>query len=168
MAPIISQRSARCLLAAEGWVELKNPAEALLELESIPECERELPIVLEMFYRTYACWEKWKPAHEVACRLVDRFPGESQGWIYRAYAMRRIQGGSVAAAFDALLPAFDYFPSEPVIPYNLACYCSQMSRIREAREWLEKAFCLGDRKVLLKMALADPDLEPLSRLGFLP
>jgi hypothetical protein len=47
--------------------------------------------------------------------------------------------------------------------YNLACYACQLGNLKEARQWLEKAFAIGDSKQLKLMALDDPDLEPLWR-----
>lgn len=167
MLPTLSQATLFRLRAAEGWIELKLPAEALLELEAIDPSERELLPVLEMFWRVYTEWHKWQPAYEVAVRLVEQFPETVGGWIDRAYALRRMKGGGLEPAFEALLPALKLFPLEPVIPYNLACYCAQMEKVIEARDWLEQAMVIGDRKVLRKMALADPDLEPLKVLGFL-
>lgn len=167
MSPSLSRATLLQLQAAEGWVELGRPAEAVLELEAIHPEERELPPVLEMFWHVYAHWKKWQPAYEVATRLVDQFPELPAGWIDRSFALRRIKGGGLQAAHDALLPAVKRFPFEPVIPYNLACYCAQMEQITEAREWLEQAMVIGDRKALLKMANQDPDLESLKALGYL-
>ena len=84
-------------------------------------------------------------------------------WLDRrkAYALRRMTGGSVKAALDALLPAADRFPSQPMIAFNLACYACQLGRLEEAREWLRKAMDVGDEKEIKTRALDDPDLEPL-------
>jgi hypothetical protein len=163
----LSREAAFQMQAAEGWVELKSPSEALLELEAIPERERSHPEVLAMFWRVYVEWQKWQPAYDVACQLVAEHPGAPDGWIDRAYALRRMRGGGLSAAFDALMPALKLFPLEPVIPYNLACYCAQMEKLTEARDWLEQSMVIGDRKRLRRMALADPDLDPLKALGYL-
>jgi hypothetical protein len=45
--------------------------------------------------------------------------------------------------------------------YNLACYESQLGRLEQAKNWLEKAFALGDARKLKLAALDDPDLQPL-------
>jgi len=165
--PKLSHGTQFRLRAAEGWVELENPAEALLELETITEAERGHLAVLEMFWRVYAEWKKWQPAYEVAARLVEEHPEEAAGWIHRAYALRRMKGGGLQAAFEALLPVLKRFPLEYVIPYNLACYCAQLDKLIEARDWLERAMEVGDREELLEMAQQDPDLEPLKALGLL-
>lgn len=36
-----------------------------------------------------------------------------------------------------LLPVADRFPKVWTIPYNLACYCSQLRRFEEAGAWLK-------------------------------
>lgn len=167
MPPSLSQATQLRLRAAEGWVELDLPAEALLELEAIESSERDQLPVLEMFWRVYASWHKWQPALEVAARVVEQFPEAFSGWVERAYALRRVKGGGLAAAFESLLPAWKRFPQEPVIPYNLACYCAQMDRVAEACDWLEQAMAIGNRQVLRTMALDDPDLEPLRKQGLL-
>ena len=61
-----------------------------------------------------------------------------------------------------LRPAFEKFPKETIIPYNLACYAAQMGRLDEAWEWLHKAMAAAESVNRIKqMALADPDLQPL-------
>lgn len=167
MPSLLSREAAFSLRAAEGWVELENPREALAELEAIDEAERSHPAVLEMFFRVYSIWKKWNAAFEVATQLVERFPKSAAGYIDRSFALRRMKGGGLQAAFDSLLPAVKLFPFEPIIPYNLACYCAQLERFPQARHWLDQAMVIGDRKVLRKMALRDPDLEPLKTLGLL-
>jgi hypothetical protein len=72
-----------------------------------------------------------------------------------------MKGGGLEAAWDALLPASEQFPKEPIIPYNLACYACQRQRLAEARTWLERAMRVGGREAITLLALKDPDLEPL-------
>ena len=55
------------------------------------------------------------------------------------------------------------FPEDPIMRYNLACYECQLGRLEHARNWLQKAFKLGDPKKIKLMALEDPDLQPLWR-----
>jgi hypothetical protein len=65
------------------------------------------------------------------------------------------------AAEAVLFVAWQKFPLNPIIPYNLACYACQLGRLKNAWGWLEEAFEVGDSKALKLMALDDPDLEPL-------
>ena len=69
--------------------------------------------------------------------------------------------GSLQKAWDALLPAFDKFPKEPTIPFNLACYACQLRQLEVARNWLKRAVAIGGEEKIKRMALSDPDLEPL-------
>lgn len=153
--------------AASGWLELGNVSEAWNELQALPKSLRSHPHALDLYWQVYAAWNKWDRAHEVADRLVRDFPDESCGWVHRSYALRRLRGGGVRPALDALHPAADRFPDEPVIPYNLACYCAQLGELTEARKWLKRAMKAGDERVIHRMALADPDLQPLKTAGYL-
>jgi len=155
------------LNAAEGWLGLSDPAEAMAELEMISDAYRQHPIILQVFWETYAQWEKWRPAREVAQKLVELCPDDSFGWVHRAYALRRTDGGGIEKAWDLLLPAAVRFPDEPIIPYNLACYCAQLNKLSEARDWLAKAMAIGHSKTIQEMAMNDPDLEPLRAIGYL-
>jgi hypothetical protein len=87
--------------------------------------------------------------------------------VHRAYSLRRVPNGGLQLAWAALRPAFDKFPKEELIAYNLACYASQFGRLEEAWEWLHRAMeAAGDVGRIKKRGLADPDLEPLwPRLG---
>ena len=88
-------------------------------------------------------------------------PEESSGWLHRAYALRRVREGGLTQAWDALLPAAEKFPAEPVIAYNLSCYACQMEQLDNARTWLHRAINTGKKDAIKKMALADDDLKPL-------
>lgn len=151
--------------AAEGWLELGNPEAALDELEHISIDHQEHPHALELLWAVCAALERWEAARDAAEALVATAPSFCSGWIHRAYATRRMPGGTLESAWLALYPAAKLFPDEPLIPYNLACYACQMGRLAEAKTWLERAFRIPTDKrkadVLKRMALEDADLEPL-------
>jgi tetratricopeptide (TPR) repeat protein len=63
-------------------------------------------------------------------------------------------------AFDLLLPVGEKFSKELIIPYNLACYCAQLGRLEQSREWFKKALAI-DEKSARAAAIFDADLEPL-------
>src|SRR5262249_26290660 len=94
--------------------------------------------------------------------LISVAPDRSSGWVHRAYALRRVKQGGLPLAWAALRPAFEKFPREEVIPYNLACYAAQFGRVDEAWEWLQKTIqAAPDASRIKERALADPDLQPL-------
>jgi len=150
------------LLAAHGWLELNNAAEAGEEIARISPENLEHPDVLEARWAVCAAGERWEAGLEVAEILLRVAPDRASGWLNRAYALRRANGGGLQRAWDALRPGYDKFPKAEVIPYNLACYAAQMGRLDEAWEWLHKAMeTAGDVDVIKTMALADKDLNAL-------
>jgi predicted Zn-dependent protease len=149
------------LSAALGWLELGNAAEAKSELAQIRPAQQNHPDVLELRWMICAEQQDWTAGLEAARALVERAPERASGWLHQAYALRRVPGGSIQKAWDALLPAFDKFPKEFLIAYNLACYACQMKDMEGARLWLDRARNISGKAKVKKMALIDSDLEPL-------
>ena len=149
------------LLAALGWYELGDRAEAKAELQHIRAEYHRHPDVLEMKWLLCAAEADWVGGLEAARSLVETAPQRSSGWLHQAYALRRVKGGGLKEAMACLLPAAEKFPKEPVIPFNLSCYACQMGEFEQARVWLELAVQVGGKEQIKEMALADTDLAPL-------
>jgi tetratricopeptide (TPR) repeat protein len=149
------------LNAALGWLGLNSPADARAELDAIAPAQQSHVAVLETRWLVCAHEKNWLDALAVARAELDSAPNESNGWLHRAYALRRTPDGGLTQAKEALLPAAEKFPKEPVVPFNLACYACQMQQLDEAREWLGQAVKVGGREHIKKMALADEDLKAL-------
>lgn len=149
------------LSAAVGWLELGNASEARAELARVSPALSQHPAVLEVRWQVCAGEQQWEEGLEIARALLRQAPDRASGWLHQAYALRRVRDGGVKQAWEALLPAFEKFPDEPTIPYNLACYACQMQELHEARLWLARAADIGGAKHITQMALADRDLEPL-------
>lgn len=159
MSDALSPPDALHLAAAEGWLELGNGSEATAELGRIAPVNLGHPDVLVIRYEIYAMAAQWEMAANVADDLCRLTPDDAIGWIYRSFALHELK--RTEAAWIALLPAAEKFPDEPEIPYNLACYAAQTSRLKEARVWLAQAFEVGEQEELRMEALEDPDLKPL-------
>ena len=149
------------LSAAVGWYELGNLQEAKGELAKVAPAAQNHPDVLEVCWLIHAQEKNWDRGLAVAEKLFELAPERSSGWLHRAYALRRVKGGGLQAAWDALLPAFEKFPKEPTIPYNLTCYACQLRRLDEARQWLERAAKIAGKEKIKFIALNDDDLESL-------
>ena len=147
--------------AAVGWLELGNLAEAKAELSRINQAQQQHPDVLEVRWMIAAEEKAWDDALQAAQALLRQAPARSSGWLHQAYALRRDPGGSVERARNALLPAFEKFPKEATIPFNLACYACQLGQLDAARDWLQRAVAVGGKDKIKQMALRDSDLEPL-------
>jgi tetratricopeptide (TPR) repeat protein len=163
--PALEPPDLHLVRAAAGWLELHLPAEAEAELAQVSPQLQEHPAVLDTYWQLHAARCQWNLAHQCGERLVAAAPQLVSGWIHRAYAARRMAGGGLASAWDALLPAAELFPDESLIPYNLACYACQLGQLPLARQWLQRALAIATRlqhhAALLQMAAQDADLAPL-------
>jgi tetratricopeptide (TPR) repeat protein len=101
--------------------------------------------------RTGTWWPR-RPSH-----LVKVEPEEAGWWINLAYATRRCE--SIKKAETILLRARELHQDNALIEFNLACYASIQSYFEEVKARLQQAIELDQET--RRMALDDPDLEPL-------
>jgi len=149
------------VLHAVGWIELGNLAEARAELAQVRPAYQMHPDVLEVRWQICAEEKRWDEALIAAKSLVAAAPERSSGWLHQAYALRRVPGGGLLKAWEALLPAFEKFPRKELIAYNLSCYACQMKELEAARLWLKRALSVGNKEKIKHRALEDEDLQPL-------
>jgi predicted Zn-dependent protease len=147
------------LRAAWGWLGLGDLVSANNELDEITPELRAHPDVLVARGDIYAKAKKWGSVLTITETLVKIAPEKTYGWIHRSFALHEMK--RTQEALDLLLPVAERFPKFWLVRYNLACYCAQLGRLKDARNWLETAFALGDSKQVKLMALDDKDLEPL-------
>ncbi|MCX8156643.1 MAG: hypothetical protein N3J91_09385 [Verrucomicrobiae bacterium] len=148
--------------AALGWLELGLPNEAQAELQRIAPPFQRHPVILELRWRVAHDLADWEQALAIAREEIQCLPTEPMGYIHQAYALRRIRGGGLEKAHNALLPAARLFPELDLVHYNLACYTAQMGRLEEAWQWWRQALKVtADTTCLMAMALKDDDLRPL-------
>lgn len=148
-----------CFNAALGWLELGNPDEAARELDCVSAENQEHSEVLELRWEMSARQKQWEQATHFADRLINIAPDRASGWIQRSYALHEMR--RTKEAWDNLLPVAGKFARDSTIPYNLACYACQLGRLEDARQWLERAMKVGERKRIVAMARQDADLRPL-------
>jgi tetratricopeptide (TPR) repeat protein len=146
------------LRAAEGWLELGNHFEANEELEKISPELRIHPDVLQIRWHIFENAKKWDACVDIAATLIKLAAERSAAWVQRSYALHALK--RTQEALDGLLPAAEKFPDVWRIPYNLACYCSQLGRFEEAQHWFKKAILIDD-KTVQRIGIDDPDLKPL-------
>lgn len=147
------------LRAAEGWLELGDWRSAEDELAQIRPELQDHPPLLKLRIEIASTAKNWERVVELAGLLIGHAPGESAGFLRRAYALHELK--RTREAWDTLLPVAGKFLDEWVVPYNLACYAAQLGDLPTARKWLERAYKLGDARTLRQEAKRDPDLAPL-------
>ena len=151
------------LNAATGWLMLGDVAEARSEFNEIRFALRAHPEVMDFEWRLLAREGRWLAAVDVGERLLQSNPEDVNAWIHRSYALHELR--RTREAFELLLPAAQRFPGEITVPYNLACYCTQLGDLSSARRWFKRALESGknptERLHRLQAALEDSDLQPL-------
>ena len=149
------------LEAADGWIQLGDYDSANDELEKIHAEGRSHPDVLDLRWLIYSNDEQWDACLDIASAIVKMVPDRAQGWLDKAFSLRRANDGGVEKAKTVLLEAAKLFPDDDMIQYNLACYCAQLGQLDAAQEHLGKSYELGDAQQIKLMALDDEDLKPL-------
>ena len=148
------------LRAAKGWLDLGNLNESRSELELISTPQYNHPEVMEIRWNLSAKEKNWQNCVKIAQLLVESATEQPAGWIHRSFALHELN--QTEEAYIQLKPAQNLFPDQWVIPYNLACYLSQLGRIKEAAQQFKSALSI-DSKAVRIAAATDPDLKPLQQ-----
>jgi tetratricopeptide (TPR) repeat protein len=155
----LSLTDVRHLEAAQGWLGLNNWREANVEIANITSVLQSHPDVLQVRWAVQAAAKEWQLAAEVAEDFRKARPDSPFGFVHLAYALHELK--RTREAEDVLLPVVEKFKDEYIIRYNLACYACQLGDFEAAWRWLEKSMGLTDPEEVKRMALNDPDLEPI-------
>lgn len=145
--------------AAQGWLGLNSPEDAQIELGKISKASQTHLAVMELQWQVDARATRWLSAVDTAQAITNRHPEAPFGWIHLAYALHELK--RTQEAYEALIPILDKFPDEWLMRYNMACYAVQLGHIEEAKNWLNRAYKLGDKKEIDKLVATDVDLERL-------
>ena len=145
--------------AMEGWLDLDLPDEALAEFDRLTAQARNHPSVLELQWRLQSIRKDWLAAVETSQKVMELAPWLPNGWIHRSFSLHELR--RTEEALRNLLEAEPRFPTNSIIPYNLACYACQLGDLPLARRWLRRVIDLKGIAHLRSTALEDPDLAPL-------
>ena len=146
------------LMAAEGFLELGMPEEAIREFQNLP---REIKLGIEglsLLMEIHRVEEEWEQMESVAERLWAADPEDVTRWIDWSIALRL--SNSANSARILLLEALERFPEEALLHYHLACCECQLGNLPRAREHLmeSKKRC----RICRVLALTDEgDLQPI-------
>lgn len=155
----MSANDRHVLKAVLGWIDLRDCAEALRELDNLSPELRSTPEIIDLEWQASARHHDWKRALETARTFTRLHPDVASGWIHLAYSLHELK--RTVEARDQLLDARIKFPLNALILYNLACYCCQLNQNEDAIQWIQEAMAVRDRSEILSMALEDSDLEPI-------
>jgi tetratricopeptide (TPR) repeat protein len=140
-----------------GYAQLGLFLEANEQLEEVDAFNRAAPEILALRVEIYRGLEKWDAMAEICKRLAEFDPNEPKWRTDCAYAVRRFQG--IEAAREILLAAESRFPNDPIIQFNLGCYCCVAGDLIGAKKYLKKGFAIEPN--LRLQAFDDEDLKSL-------
>lgn len=150
----------RILLAAQGYLELGMPGEALVELDGLPAVYRRRADVLKLRVSVALHARRWKAGLAASRRLCAVEPEETIGFIHAAFCLHEL--GRTEEARSVLLHGPSALLNEATYYYNMGCYNARLGALEDAQNYLRMSFSL-DRK-LREFAQCDPDLNEVRHL----
>lgn len=150
----------RSLLAAQGYMELEMPGEALREIDSLASEDQDREDVLQMRLFILMRARCWEPALTVCKRLRKTVPEGATGYIHGAFCLHEM--GRTLEAKELLMAGPASLLREPTYHYNLGCYDAVLGNLNEATRHLETSFQMDQK--FREIAQYDPDLKPVKDL----
>jgi predicted Zn-dependent protease len=147
----------RVLEAADGYLFLRMPGEALEEIASITAPERQSASVMLAEIRVLLHLRKWKQAETLSARGSELHPEEDEFTVQRAFSLHQLEKGE--EAFRVLLAAPEWIRRTGILHYNLACYEARLGDLKAARRCIDAAIEINS--AIKKNARSDPDLAAL-------
>jgi predicted Zn-dependent protease len=152
-----SPQTQRALHAADGYLYLGLPEEALGELVLVPVPEHLDPSVLLAKVRVLLHLKRWNEAEELTQVGLTNHPQEEEFTVQRAFALHQQNKGEEAV--NVLLAAPEWIRRTGILHYNLACYEARLGDLSTARQCIKAAIQLN--AAMRKNAKVDPDLQGL-------
>jgi len=152
-----TQEMERHLNAADGYLYLGMPSEALRELDEIPADRQSDSHVLRAHIRILFHLKQWKEAEQLSMRGSKAYPEENEFMVQRAFSLHQQEKSNEAV--QVILNAPEWIRRTGILHYNLACYEAQLGDIGTARQCIRVAFELNSS--FKRNARRDPDLQRL-------
>lgn len=143
------------LLAAQGYLELDMPVEAMAELDSMPAEDREVESALQLRLFITMKGHKWDESLRICNQLRERYPESVAGYIHGAFCLH--ERGRTGEALDLLLSGPPALLREATYFYNLACYSAVLGDLDAAVDYAQRSFAMDDK--FRDIAKIDPDLK---------
>jgi tetratricopeptide (TPR) repeat protein len=129
-------RRQQILRAAEGYLELEMPRQALESLSRLAE-EEFSPIAWLLKGESLRALGECEAAIVPLRKAADEAPSDMHVWLALGWCYKRI--GRLDMAIESLEEALEAAPNEAIIHYNLACYWSLAGNKRQAILFLGQA-----------------------------
>lgn len=143
------------MLAAQGYIELEMPEDALAELDGLPPEERLSEPAMQLRLFVLMRGRRWKEAMVVCDEMRRASPEGTTGYIHGAFCLHEL--GHTAEARQLLLSGPKALLHEPTYHYNLGCYAAVLGDTAEACQHLRRSFEMDSK--FREIAKLDPDLR---------
>jgi len=150
----------RSLTAAQGYLELGMPVEALAELDTLPSEVANHAEILQLRLVILMQMRDWVRALEHCAALRKHFPDRSVGYIHGAFCLHEL--GRTSEAKTLLLSGPGSLLREATYHYNLGCYEAVLGNHEEALQYLKASFAMDQN--FCTIAKRDPDLKGIAHL----
>jgi tetratricopeptide (TPR) repeat protein len=150
----------RNLTAAQGYLELGMPAEALVELDNLPESMAGHAEILQLKLVILMQLRSWEAGAGLCQQLRDLFPQITVGYVHGAFCLHEM--GRTKEAKALLLSGPAALLREATYHYNLGCYEAVLGNVEEAMQYLRTSFAMDHNFRII--AKRDPDLRMLTNL----
>lgn len=140
MAPKNRIRRTQILMAAEGYLELQLPEQALAELQRLDPADRRTSEALYLTGEALRALERYREAIPVLKAAADKAPSKLNVHLALGWCYKRV--GRIESAIEALQEALEDNLEEAILHYNLACYFSLAGHRELALSHLSQALSL--------------------------
>jgi predicted Zn-dependent protease len=147
----------KSLLAAQGYIELEMPLEAIAELDALPPAEQDTEQTLQMRLFIFMKTQRWDMALNVCAQMRGLFPEGVAGYIHGAFCLH--ERGQTAEARSLLLSGPRSLEKEATYFYNLGCYSAVLGELETAVNYVQTSIAMDDK--FRQIAKIDPDLFKL-------
>jgi len=168
-----SLRRKSILQQASGYVELgellveadkptplaaqKLLLRALELLNQLPEPTRSKPTAKLLEGEALRSLGRWQPAIDSLWLVVQEAPHQTQAWLGMGWCLKRL--GRLNEAIAILEQGLVASPKQPILHYNLACYCSLGGSVQTAIDHLTQAIAVDVR--FRDLTAVERDFDPI-------
>jgi len=150
----------RCLLAAQGYLELGMPEEALAELGRLSHDVQIHVDTLLLRLLILMSTRRWRESVEVCETLRRVAPECPAGFFHGAFCLHEL--GRTSEAKALLMAGPSELANEATYHYNLGCYEAVLGNLDEAVAHIHTSFAMD--KKFRDIARIDPDLKSVTHL----
>lgn len=150
-------RRQRILREAEGYLELGLPQRALHVLGRMNHPGTFRGHLAYLTGESLRALERYEEALVPLEEAADMMPSNIHVWLALGWCRKRL--GRLDLAIEALQRAEEVQPSEALIQYNLACYCSLSGAKNRALGYLSRALSMNPR--FRELIHDESDFDPI-------